>query len=234
MFVIRSKALCCFIGTALCSASPARATGQAPDLLLMNGKQYSILTNPLEPFLALNPKKTPTSDIVSTGLWRGYVATWKIEDDRLILTKIETLRRKPTDDGAFDTEYGDTTQAVFPEDGVVIATWFTGHIVIPTGKLVEYVHMGYASTYKKYLILRVERGVLTKQYRLNSEEFRKFRDAQFAAFSRTKEYQTEFENLNKEGDRADEETRSFLKKFLSEEYLRMIFDDEPSILPASQ
>src|SRR2546426_1395774 len=90
MIVSRSTALCCVIGAVLCSASLARATPQAPDLLLMNGKQYSILTNPLEPFLALNPDKRPTSDIVSTGLWRGYVATWKIEDDHLILTKIET------------------------------------------------------------------------------------------------------------------------------------------------
>jgi hypothetical protein len=48
------------------------ATAQQGDILVLNGKQYFIETNPLEPFLKQNPDKLPKSDVVSSSLWRGY------------------------------------------------------------------------------------------------------------------------------------------------------------------
>ena len=233
MRVIRAATVGCLVGACLSVASPARATAQAGDLLRIDGKEYEIFSNPLEPFLVLNPDKRPNSEIVSTGLWRGYLATWKIECNRLTVTKVEVLHQKPSDDDTFETEYGDATDAVFPGQRDVFAEWFTGHIVIPTGKLVKYVHMGYASIYKKYLLLRVERGVVTKQWRLNRAAFQKFRDAQFAAFSRTEKYQKEFEEMKKVGKRTDEEVETFLAEYYSEDYLTTIVDDDSSGLPSS-
>jgi len=194
----------------------------------MNDREYSILTNPLEPFLALQPEKRPTSEITSTGLWRRYLATWTIDAGRLNLSKIEILEQKHTDDDSFETEYRDVTNVVFPGQRVVLADWFSGHIVIPTGKLVEYVHMGYASTYKKYLLLRVEHGVVVKECRLKREQFEAFRDAQFAAFAQTSQYQAEVEEMKKNGKRTDEEIRSFLAKYYSGQYLTTIFGDDAS------
>lgn len=208
----------------LSATPPARATAQEPDRLLMDGREYFILTNPLEPFLALNPEKRPTSEVFSTASWRGYLATWRIDRRRVNLIKVEVFRSKNTTDDSFETEYGDATDAVFPGQVTVFAEWFTGHIVIPTGDLVEYVHMGYASTYKQYLLLRVERGMVVKEERLSLTMFEKFREAQFAAFSQTSQYQAEFEKMKKEGKRSDSEIRSFLSRYYSEQYLRAIWD----------
>jgi hypothetical protein len=217
------------IGVVVADAnSTALATAQAPDLLLLRGTEYSILTNPLEPFLTMHPEKRPSSEIISTGSWRGYLATWAIQNGRFNLIKIEVLARKKTDDDSFDTEYVDATATVFPGQKTVFAEWFTGHVIIPSGKRVEYVHMGYGSTYKKYRLLRVERGVVMKEWRLNLDNFKKFWDSQFAAFERTEKYRTEFERMQKEGKRTDESIRSFLSSYYSEEYLRTIFNDVPT------
>jgi hypothetical protein len=46
------------------------------------------------------------------------------------------------------------------KNGKVLAFWFTGDLIVPKGKLVEYVHMGYMSKYEKELVLNIENGIL--------------------------------------------------------------------------
>jgi hypothetical protein len=45
----------------------------------------------------------------------------------------------------------------------VFAHWFSGKIRLPQGRQLEYVHMGYGSTYERDLLLTIERGVVTQQ-----------------------------------------------------------------------
>jgi hypothetical protein len=63
------------------------ATAQDPDLLIYNGKTYDLFSNPLENFYDGNKSKRPKfwvePNSVSSGNWRGYVATWEIIDDKL-------------------------------------------------------------------------------------------------------------------------------------------------------
>jgi hypothetical protein len=139
-------------------------------VLFMDGEEYSILTNPLEPYLALNPGKRPHAKVEWSDLWRGYIASWKIESEHLWLRKIEIR-----EGDAAALKLVDATQALFPGEREVPADWFTGYLVIPTGKLIEYVHMGYASTYKRYLILRIDQGVVTERRPMSAAQFRKFR-----------------------------------------------------------
>ena len=42
----------------------------------------------------------------------------------------------------------------------VFAHWYSGRIRVPRGKLLKYVHAGYASIYERDLLLDFERGVL--------------------------------------------------------------------------
>src|SRR5256885_10172569 len=119
------------------------ATGQRGDILFLDGKKHFIFTNPLSPFLDKNPEKLPESKIVSTSLWRGYVATWEVRNDRLVLIDVGMLRSDSDDLRSVMSE-------MFPSQKDVLADWYSGHVIIPNGKLLNYVHMGYASTYKKY------------------------------------------------------------------------------------
>jgi len=208
------------------------ATAQSGDWLLLNGKKLSIQTNPLEPFLQQNPEARPRSGFVSTGNWRGYTATWQVKDQRLMLIDIETV------DSITETDYGKTFKGelrsvmstVFPGRKDVFADWFTGYVVIPDGELVEYVHMGYASTYEKYLILRLEKGIVTRRWNVDNAGFLRFRDAQFENFKRTEEYRRAlselFERTPSENRRtwSAEETEEFLRTFYSGQYTAQIFD----------
>jgi hypothetical protein len=58
-------------------APPVFATGQRGDILVLNGKEYSIFTNPLRPYLDENPGRLPKSNIISTSLWRAMSPSGK-------------------------------------------------------------------------------------------------------------------------------------------------------------
>jgi hypothetical protein len=162
----------------VCSSILLLATAQQGDVLLLNGKEYSIHTNPLEPYLEEHPGRLPKGDVVSTGLWRGYVAKWKVENERFLLVDVGILKSvsKPGEHG-FSSELSSVMATMFPGEKEVLASWFTGHVIVPDGKLVEYVHMGYASTYEKYIILRVEKGAVTRKWTADAAGFIKFREA---------------------------------------------------------
>jgi len=89
---------------------------------------------------------------VSTALWRCYVGSWEIVDDHLYLVGI---------DAALEDGSKATLATIFPDAGDrVFADWFSGTIRIPLGKMIEYVHSGYSSTYERDMFLDIERGVV--------------------------------------------------------------------------
>lgn len=65
------------------------ATAQFPDKINYNGKEYNLNSNPLEVYFEKNPNKRPKSEVRSSALWRGYVATFEIIDNQLFLKDIE-------------------------------------------------------------------------------------------------------------------------------------------------
>jgi hypothetical protein len=202
------------------------ATAQRGDMLLLDGKKYSIHTNPLEPYLKDNPGKLPKSDVTSSGLWRGYVATWEVKDGHLLLVDVGVLKSvsQPGQKG-FSTELSSVMSQMFPNEKTIVAAWFSGHVIVPDGKMVNYVHMGYGSTYEKYIILRIEKGAVARQWTANAEEFVKFRNAQFESFKNTDEYRKAMAETMKEGGMSPEQNEDFLRGFYSERYMSMIFDN---------
>jgi hypothetical protein len=203
----------------------AFATAQQGDKLLVDGKSYEIFTNPLEPYLEEHPGKLPKSEVVSTALWRGYVATWEVKDHKLLLMDVGILKSVPEKSGSgFSTELTSVMEQIFPGKKEVFAEWYSGNIIIPDGKLVHYVHMGYASTYSKYILLRVEKGAVTRQWKTDAEGYIKFRDAQFEAFKKTEEYRKALAETSKEGSMSPKENEEFLREYYSARYMAMIFD----------
>jgi hypothetical protein len=65
----------------------------------------------------------------------------------------------------------------------------TGLLVLPEGEIVNYVHMGYGSTYELYTLLEIDSGNLKKEIKLGYEEYEEFKDKQFEAFKKTDEYE---------------------------------------------
>ncbi len=130
-------------------------TAQATETLIYKGQQLSLCETPLDDYL-VSAGSGIEFESPSTALWRGYVGTWEVIADRLYLVALEGFQMV---DGKF-TEVG--LADVFPDfPQGLFAHWYSGELRCPRGKLLNYVHGGYASTYEEDLFIAVEKGVVT-------------------------------------------------------------------------
>jgi len=137
-------------------------TAQVSERLIYAGnKEISLFSNPLSLFL----RQTEISFVSPhTANWRGYVGTWKIIEtdgvERLYLVKLAAHKSYEEIIGLSD---------VFPGFDKVFAHWFTGQLRCPQGAQLEYVHMGYGSTYEYDLLMDFKRGVLVNKHARHNE-----------------------------------------------------------------
>lgn len=146
-------------------------TAQVRDKLIYNGKEYHIATEPLHPYL----EEHRISFIAPhTACWRGYVGEWIVEDNKLYLTNLEAnIKREKQESSEEYKTVG--LEYLFPNEEKVFAKWFTGVIRIPHGKMLRYIHSGYASIYEKELYLEFASGILVscKEKENNIEDLEK-------------------------------------------------------------
>ena len=137
----------------LAGGQPALATAQFPDVLIYEGKEHSLFSNPLESYYGPD-RPRPQFKMWHTANYRGYVATWEIDKGMLYLKKIKArLEGK---------EVG--LDYLFPGNkGRVAAAWFTGTLRVPQGKQLHYVHAGYRSVYEQELIITLKDGKVTNK-----------------------------------------------------------------------
>lgn len=191
------------------------ATGQTPDKIIYNGKEYSLHSNPLEAYFEKHPDKRPKIEVKSSGLWRGYLATFEVIDSQLFLKGIEIQYHDKTSKESYPFKWRSVIKEVFPDSERIKINWLTGLLVIPHGKLVNYVHMGYASTYENYILLEIDKGDLKNEKGFEYNEYEKFKERQFQVFKQTDEYKKIKADLQKNGS-SDEYIDSFLRSFVIE------------------
>lgn len=135
----------------LLAPQAALATTQFPDLIYLEGQKYSLFSLPLEQYYGPgNPR--PKFRAPNTALWRGYIGIWEIKGGVLYLKDIQAW-----------TQQGEVgLEALFPgQKGPVAATWFTGKLRVPQGKVLKpYVPH---PIYEKYLMITVEKGRVVSQ-----------------------------------------------------------------------
>lgn len=128
-------------------------TAQFPETLRYQGKDVAMFSEPLGQYFAMGGFE-PSFGGSCTALWRGYEGHWEIVDDRLYLIGLQASL-------ADDTPA--TLATIFPGfPDRVFAHWYSGTIRLPRGKLLEYVHAGYASRYEIDVFLEIERGVVVE------------------------------------------------------------------------
>ena len=200
-------------------AGQATATAQIADTIIIDGKEYALNTNPLDGYLKGRPDVIPKDASRSSANWRGYVATWEIKDAALVLVRMD-VRFYDTDSREERTQ--NIREALFPDQSRVQATWYSGALIIPDGKMTQYVHMGYGSTYSHYRIYRIDKGRVIETKSLSEKEFTAYRELKFAEFKKTEAYRQALADTKKDaGGMSDAEIDDFFMSFFAEEYLAL-------------
>jgi hypothetical protein len=136
-------------------------TAQIPETLIFQGGEHAMFTNPLDSYFELGGAN-PGFMANCSALWRGYVGRWEILEGRLYLVGLG---------GELEDGSEASLASVFPDHPErVFAHWFTGQTRLPQGKQLEYVHMGYGSTYERDLFLNFDRGVLVETHARDNGE----------------------------------------------------------------
>jgi len=133
-------------------------TAQAGERLIFKWEECWMATEPLRQYL--HNKNYISFVPTSTACWRGYYGKWEIKNKKLYLIDLEANLGY----GKVDLSY------LFPGKNEVFANWFSGKIRIPQGEILEYVHMGYESLYKRDLILVFKNGLLINEYVVDNEK----------------------------------------------------------------
>jgi hypothetical protein len=133
-------------------------TGQVPDYLIYKGDTLAIFSNPLQKYFEQTGKRELIDFIGcgSTACWRGYKAIWELKDHKLYLKQVTSCHNdcgREIKNANLKKMFGTDT---------VFAEWFSGTIKAPKGKLINYIHMGYASLYEKEEIFIFKKGKLTE------------------------------------------------------------------------
>ncbi|PWB87890.1 transcription initiation factor IIB [Methanobrevibacter thaueri] len=88
--------------------------------------------------------QTIPSPIGSTACWRNYIGTWEIKDGKFYLKDLEGRMR-------------------MTKKEPVHATWFSGVLKVPEGKVLQYVHLGFETLYEKEIHITIENGIVMGQ-----------------------------------------------------------------------
>ena len=135
---------------------------QIPDIIIVSGEKKDLLTNPLESYWADSGKRKPAFQI-SDSCQRGYVATWQILQNELVLSSI--------DDEFYQQRFllgkklvKTSLQLLFPQckGQSVKANWYCGKLRVPVGNMTAYAPHAYDSRFEKEMIISVDKGIIIK------------------------------------------------------------------------
>jgi hypothetical protein len=129
-------------------------TAQVSETLIYQGQELMMCETPLDSYLI---QKRIEFLSETTANWRGYKGTWEIKgsDEQGYRLYLVSLTANITGWKKVELDY------LFPKypEGV-FAHWYSGRARCPRGKLLNYVHGGYASTYEEDLFFDFNEGVL--------------------------------------------------------------------------
>jgi len=218
------------------------ATAQAPDKIIIENKEYNLLNNPLEFFFAKNPEFDPIYggkikmfdkykiEIIpipfSTGNYRGYIATFKIENQllKLIDIKIQNIESE-------NREYISVYKELFGDKNIILN--YSGILVIPTGDFLDSANFGYSYLYSKYRLLTINNDKITKEKEIDKDDYLKFKVNQFTKYKKTNQYKIEVKNYyeNWKDDKKMELSKKNTKHLTKNEILQLKkeYENPPSL-----
>ena len=192
LFRINNKFLIISLIFGLLSVDRVSATEQMSDRLIIDGELFALVAYygpyPLESYqVKFSPKMLfgESATCVASTCWRGYVATWSIENDSLFLQEIKNYCYDWSEDDV-GTEYADLSQLFSGKyrNGRVFAEWVIQDLFSPRGKEYFYLSKPHLSkppslSYEEEVYYVIKNGILQEikhynhspYFRLEEDEF---------------------------------------------------------------
>lgn len=172
-------------------------TAQTPDYLIFEKDTLRLHCNPLEEYFKKNPIPKGLITSFSTANWRGYIAYFKFVDNKLVVENIYKEEFQKSNSSKFKDSLISIYNDVFGLNTNFECDFYTGLLVCPHGKLLEYVHMGYSSLYENYKLFEIGSGTMIKSKDFTGEEFQKFKINYYRYYKTTEEYKVKAAELKK-------------------------------------
>ena len=200
----------------LLSISTASATWQIPDVLIFEGKEYSIFNELLEPYFKKYPERNPKDeDYRCSANWRGYKAIFEVSNGEIVLKDIFK--------NACDRSTVSEMKKAVPDGMPLKIGWYSGVLTSMNGKnpgdsySIEFLY-----SFEKYSMFEVDKGRLTAVKHFDNKGFLDFRAEQFEKYKKTEEFRESLKKMTADGKQsiegAEENIRIWfpflLKKFL--------------------
>jgi hypothetical protein len=201
-----------FVFSFVLSFSEVFATAQIPDFLITEKDTIRIQCNPLERYFEKNPIKEGLITNMSTALWRGYIAYFKIIDNQLVVENIYKQEFGKDKNGKHSEKYISIYNDVFGKEKNFYCNFYSGVLICPYGKMIEYIHMGYSSIFENYRLIEINLGEVQKEKTLSDQDFMTLKVRHFEKFKETEEYKIKYDEFMKMTKEIDESA-----DFLTEE-----------------
>lgn len=196
-----------------------KGTAQQPDTIVIQNIELPLTTNPLDVLIEEKAWTPPENAAIWSSNWRGYIAQWTIEAGFLKLVDATYLL---ADEPIDKPKRQSIVSQLLPEQHDRVARWYSGALIVPDGEMINYVHMGYGSSYSHYQVLRVLNGVVIEHLSFTDEQFEKYRATKFQEFMETPEFASQLDELvNGEDAWSEEEALYFMQSFYAEYYLSL-------------
>jgi hypothetical protein len=155
---LRTIAFLCLCALILLPAGLAHATEQLKDDIVLDGGRHHLLNFPLgyAADWSIAAQATLRGQLCSAA-WRGYKAFWEVRDEKLWLVKVIDRPCGGDDHRALPLNL------IIPNAGAtpLPATWISGQLLVGYGGFVDNQYP--QLNYKRYLMLTVEKGRITKR-----------------------------------------------------------------------
>ncbi len=151
------------------SLAEIKATAQIGDRLVIGKDTLELLDCPIvyDPLLRAKVDQRLLKKVESTACWRGYIATWRIENGKIYLEEIRegwdrNEKYTPVSlEGIFDA-YKD-------EEGRILASWFNVKIYAGSGRIVQLDGDGFERKYENEMMYDICKGIV-----INEQHYRNY------------------------------------------------------------
>jgi hypothetical protein len=154
------------------------ATQQIPDNIIYKGEQYKLTrwiqedlvygTYLLEPYLDKDKDKWKwLRKAPSTALWRGYIATFEIVDNKLLLKEIERRKKGVHDERESESILEEFLSVAETKDSIFKIDWYNGIMLLSNTS---------SKHDNDHFFLEFRNGILIKESRMNYQEYSTYED----------------------------------------------------------